>query len=179
MGKDNYSYLSGKYDIPGRYKKILDQLQTVIAQLGITNIVVVNEDLLGKAIIDYFEDIDRLKDFEEIERVCVAKIYAHETYWLMRRKPIQAEGINEDDERWLYINEIACTTMLISKMYEEAGVPLKQGVAKLKDFYSLLFYNLKYRKFTQQSLELMIEAFLLGTMSSGNRKTSSRDENVG
>lgn len=179
MGKDNYSYLSGKYDIPGRYKQILDQLQTVIGQLGITSIVVVNEDLLGKAIIDYFEDIDRLKEFEEIERVCVSKIYAHETYWLMRRKPIQAEGISEDDERWLYINEIACTTMLISKMYEEAGVPLRQGVAKLKDFYSLLFYNLKYRKFTQQSLELMIEAFLLGAMSSEDKKPSSKREGIG
>ncbi len=168
MDKNNYSYLSNKYDIAGRYKKVLDQLQTIIKQLGIADKVRVNEDLLGKVVVDYFEDIDRLKDFEEIDRICVSKIYAYETYWLMRRKPIQAESSGEDDEKWLYINELACTTMLVSKMYEEAGITAKQGMNKIKSFYHLLFYNLKYRKYTQQSLELMIEAFFLGVLSGQN-----------
>lgn len=165
MDEGNYSYLCNKYDIAGRYKKILDQLQNVIKQLGVTDIVRVNEDLLGKAIIDYFEDIDRLKDFEEIERICVSKIYAHEVYWIMRRKPIQSESIVEEDERWLYINEMACASLLVSKMFEEAGIEPKPGLLKTKEFFHLLFYNLKYRKYTQQSLELMTEAFLLGVLS--------------
>jgi hypothetical protein len=47
-----------------------------------------------------------------------------------------------------------------------AEVDLKYGKIKNKkllcDFVNLLFYNMKYRIFTQQSFELMIGAFLVG-----------------
>jgi hypothetical protein len=48
-------------------------------------------------------------------------------------------------------------------------ISAEKGVTKLwennttmKTFQSLLFYNLKYRQVSQQSLELMIEAFFCG-----------------
>ena len=161
MDEGYYSDLSNRHDIPSRYKAILDQMQDIIKAEGIQDKVQVNEDLLGKAIIDYFEDIDRLKQYEEIDRIKTSKIYAYETYWLVRRKPIQIIG-GGCEEKYLYINELACTMMIIIKMHKEANVEIRLGDEQLGEFTQLLYYNLRYRKFTQQSLELMIEAFYLG-----------------
>lgn len=161
MDEEYYSDLSDRYDIPSRYKAILDQIQIIIKAEGIQDKVHVNEDLLGKAITDYFEDIDRLKQYEEIDRTRTSKIYAYEAYWLVRRKPIQIID-PECEEKYLYANELVCTMMIIAKMYKEAGKEITARNDQLTEFTRLLYYNLRYRKFSQQSLELMIEAFYLG-----------------
>lgn len=62
----------------------------------------------------------------------------------------------------MYVNEIVCTIMAVVKMHEDVGAKIRGGDERLAEFVNLLCYNLKYRKFTQQSLELMIEAFYIG-----------------
>ena len=165
MTDDSYSDLRQKYNIPYRFCDLMKQLHSVIVGCDLYDSVTINENLLGKAVIDYFEDIDRLKEFEDIERTSVAKIYAHEAYWLIRRKPIQVIDTSKEDERCLFINEVACAFMILVKMCEEKGIKLKVGNPKVKYFYEILFYNLKYRKLTQDSLELMIESFFLGCIA--------------
>ena len=39
--------------------------------------------------MDYFADIQRLKDFHGIELANKNKIVAYEAHWILRRKPIQ------------------------------------------------------------------------------------------
>ena len=48
------------YPIEERYENILMQIQDVLEALDILDFVEINEYLLGQAIIDYFEDIDKL-----------------------------------------------------------------------------------------------------------------------
>lgn len=159
----SFSYLSNKYDIVGRYKALLDRIQSVIKGMELQDEVHVNEDLLGEVVIDYFEDIDRLKEFEGIDRTKTSKICAYETYWLVKRKPVQAiKSSNEKNNRIMYVNEIICTMMTVVKMHEDVGARIAEGDECLAEFVNLLCYNLKYRHFTQQSLELMIEAFYVG-----------------
>ncbi len=115
----------------------------------------INFTLLKTAIIDYFVDIARVKEYHNIERVNPEKIYGYISYWLLKRKPIQVTGEFIKSE---FINERFVTGYLISNIMSELGIT----VGPLEEFQSLLFYNLRYRHVSQQSLELMIKAFFAG-----------------
>ena len=138
-----------------------EQIQDVLTEMGIIDQVTINTELLGKAVVDYFEDIDRLKSFEDIPRVNVDKIYSYGMYWIMRRHPIRICDMNLDERFW-YINEKVCIAILIPKLFAEMGMSMQMENPRFKGFLDLLYYNLKYRLYTQQTLELMIEAFFCG-----------------
>ncbi len=118
--------------------------------------------LLGRAIRDYFEDIEKLKVFEGMKRANEAKIYAYETFWLLRRKPVQIITSADIPEAGLFLNEFICASMMVSRMFTEANKDLSGIDPRRGRFIDLLFYNFKYRLYTQKSLELMAEAFFLG-----------------
>lgn len=159
--REHICYLMKKYNFEKRYKNLLIQIQDVLEGLGIMDIVEINKDLLGQAVLNYFEDIDRLKEFEGIKRTNEDKIYSYETFWLLRDKPIQLKG-NDIPYKYLYINEKIFTWILISKMLKKAGIGPDSKNPQLMIFLKLLYYNFKFRNFTQQSLELMITAFFCG-----------------
>ncbi len=155
---EHIRYLMKNYNFEKRYENLLTQMQDVLEGLGILDKVSINTDLLGQAVLNYFEDIDRLKKFEGIERTNEDKIYGYETFWLLRDKPIQVVDSNMSDN-YLYINEKVFTCILISKMLKEANIHPDSKNPRFLPFLQLLYYNFKYRNFTQQSLELTITAF--------------------
>ena len=160
--KNNYiAELAKKYPVESRFNTLLCEMQAILIRAGIIDSVEINSDLLGKAVIDYFEDIDRLKKFEDIELVNVDKIYGYGTFWILRRSPIQILDKNIDI-RFLHINEKVCTTLVFAKMLAEMGIPPVDENKRFEDFIELVYYNFKYRTYTQQSLELMVEAFCCG-----------------
>lgn len=153
--------LGDMYPIETRFNNILEQMQEVLTKMGIIDKVSINTDLLGKAIVDYFEDIDRLKSFEGIPRINVDKIYSYGIFWILRRHPIQI--IDKDlDERFWYINEKVCIAIMIPKMFAEMKIDLSAKNSRFKNLLELMYYNFKYRLYTQQSLEFMVEAFFCG-----------------
>ncbi len=158
---EHIRYLTENYNFEKRYENLLTQIQDVLEALGILDKVTINTDLLGQVVLNYFEDVDRLKKFEGIERTNEDKIYGYETFWLLRDKPIQVIDSNMSNE-YLYINEKVFTCMLISKMLKEADIQPDSKNMRLMSFLQLLYYNFKFRNFTQQSLELMITAFFCG-----------------
>ncbi len=141
---------------------ILKEMQIIIRALGLENDVEVNAYILGKAIIDYIEDLDRFEEFEGIKSSNIAKTYAYLIYWIARHKPIVILNVEKSEEA-IYINEKVCTAILISNMQKEKNIALNTNN---EYFVNLLFYNLKYRVYTQKSLELMIEGYFLGCDSS-------------
>lgn len=149
------------YPIVTRFNNLLTQIQEVLIRMGIIDNVSINTALLGKAVIDYFEDIDRLKKYEGIPRVNVDKIYSYGTYWILRRQPIQIID-NSLDERFWYINEKVCIAIMIPKMLAEMGISMTEKNSRFKSFLELMYYNFKYRLYTQQTLEFMVEAFFCG-----------------
>ncbi len=153
--------LAKKYPIKSRFSTLLDEIQSILAEMGIIDLVEVNPDLLGKAVIDYFEDVDRLKDFEGIPHINVDKIYSYGVYWILRRSPIQILD-KKLDKRFMHINEKICTALIFPKMLAEMGIPQNSANDRYAGFLDLIYYNFRYRTYTQQSLELMIEAFFCG-----------------
>ncbi len=162
MSKDYYEHLMEKYDIEDRYINLLTQIQDVLEAMGLIDLVSINEMILGKAVLSYFEDIDRLKEYEGINRANVCKIYGYETYWILRFKPINFLPETDVSSKQLHINEKVMVTIIIAKMLEEMEISPDDSNDRLLEFMQLLFYNFKYRTFTQKSLELMINAFFCG-----------------
>lgn len=160
--KDDYiAQLAKKYPIDSRFNSLLTEIQNILIKMGIIDLVEINSDLLGKAVIDYFEDIDRLKEFEDIPRINVDKIYSYGIYWVLRRSPIQILDKNID-KRFLHINEKVCTVLMFPRMLAEMRISPKSANPNFAGFLDLIYYNFKYRTYTQQSLELMVAAFFCG-----------------
>ena len=138
----------------------------VIESIGLEDKVKIDEESFQMFILDYFTDIARLKDYQDIKRANVDKIYGYELFWFLRRHPIQLlEGVSDNFD----INEKVAIGVFLPRILVEAGLPCNKDDqsedfrARLGNFVNLLFYNLKHRAYTQQSLELAIEAFLCGS----------------
>ena len=149
-----------------RFKTLWTDAIRVIEETGIEDKCYIHEESFQMAVIDYFADMARLKDFQDIKRTNVDKIYGYELYWFLRRHPVQLrEGVPDNFD----INEKVAIGVFLPRILAEAGMPYSKEIQnekfkeRLKVFIDLLFYNLKYRSYSQQSLELMIEAFLCGS----------------
>jgi hypothetical protein len=156
----------GKYDIDidriaNRYIQLLKMFHVFIEKQDLGDSVIINGKLLKRMVIDYFIDIVRIKEFHNINNINNEKIYAYTAYWLLRKKPLQAIKAFNGCE---YINELFITLFLVSSSCITRNIDndKKNRNPALEDFQSLLFYNLKYRPVTQQSLELMIGALFCG-----------------
>jgi hypothetical protein len=148
-------------DIVSRYLSLLRRLEEFITVKGIVQCVIIDQALFKTAIYDYFVDIARVKDFQQIPRANPEKIYSYTAYWLLKRKPIQ---VTRQFPGSRFINELFVTSFLITSILAEknlTGTQCTQNTTFDK-FQTLLFYHLKYRSITQQSLELMVEAFFCG-----------------
>ena len=55
----------------------------------------IHEMALTHAVMDYYSDIQRLKEYQKIERVNEIKIMAYETFWLLKRKPCCKNGYHQ------------------------------------------------------------------------------------
>jgi hypothetical protein len=164
----NYQFLLEYY--PGNtifraFNRLRSDVVNVIKGRGLEHNVIIDDESLENAILDFFTDMARLKDFHNITHEKHQKVYAYELYWFIRRHPVQitTPSINDFD-----INEKVAIGVFFPKILEYAGINYRKDVPKMRDrtplfdFVNLLFYNLKYRSFNQQSLELMIEAFVSG-----------------
>jgi hypothetical protein len=155
-----------KYDIDieriaNRYIQILKMFHEFLEKQDLGDSVIINGRILKRTVIDYFIDIVRIKEFHNINNTNNEKIYAYTAYWLLRRKPLQVIKPFNGCE---FVNELFITFFLISSSCETRNIDndKKNKNPALEGFQSFLFYNLKYRSVSQQSLELMIEAFFCG-----------------
>ena len=77
---DNYQYLVerfGEERISSRYEWLYGMMEDFVEFSQNTDRVIISSDILNHVIVDYFVDIDRLKDFQRIEKVHDSKIYAY------------------------------------------------------------------------------------------------------
>lgn len=155
----------GEDVIQKRIQQISQEMLDFLEIRGLNEYAYIHEMALTHAIMDYFSDIQRLKDYQQIEHVNEIKIKAYETFWLLKRKPIQLKKQLEDD-RILYVNEKFLLSRLTSFMLDsEINAPIvgDRGVA-FKNFLDTLYYYLKFRRCDAQSIELMLLAFKAGQL---------------
>ena len=148
----NYVYLVkkiGKEAISSRYDWVNHLMASFIRKKGYQERVLVSDDILRHVIVDYFVDIDRLIEFQEIESVHSSKIYAYLAYWILRL---------------CFVNEEFACCLIRSYLFSEP-----ENVAILEDkrecvdnFADTMLYYFQYRDYSAKSIELMILAFQAG-----------------
>lgn len=125
--------------------------------------VTIHKPLLINAVLDYFVDIDMIKNFHKIELVNNSKIAAYTSYWLLRRKPLQV--IRDTKEQSLcFINEKFVFYFLVNFILGDSprSTISKKATLHFDNFTNTLYYYLKYRRIDPQTLELMILSFISG-----------------
>ena len=113
-------------------------------------------------------DIQRLKSYQEIGHINEVKIKAYETFWLLKRRPLQLKAQLEDD-KWLYINEKFLLARIASFILRDnINIPLtKEKKEAFTNFLDTLYYYLKFRKTDAQAIELMLLGFDAGRIIAG------------
>jgi len=155
----------GEKKILERIEVLWHEISKILKGRGLEEKTRIDRESFENAIIDYFTDVARIKELHNIKTINMNKIYAYEMYWLLRRRPVHCIVPVKNS---LDLNEKVIISIFIPKILEEAGFPYTPETQNentrehIKTFTNLLFYNLKYRQYTPQSLELMIEAFLCG-----------------
>ncbi len=160
---DLIAAVGGEDKIKSRIEQISQEMLDFLEINGLKSVAYIHEMALTHAVMDYFSDIQRLKDYQNIEHVNEIKIKAYETFWLLKRKPLQLRE-QIDDDRYLYVNEKFLLTRLTSFMLgDNINMPIvgKKSVA-FRNFLDTLYYYLKFRRCDAQSIELMLLAFKAG-----------------
>lgn len=143
-----------------RYEALYNQMYSYIEKSRYSNAVKINDIILGFMLVDYFTDIERLKEFHGVNHINSIKLISYTVYWLLRRKPIQ---IIKSDKTLQYVNERFALALILeflsSKDKQHIAIRTNAG---LKAFRELLFYFFKFRQFNAQDIELMITAFFAG-----------------
>lgn len=161
---DSYNFIIDHFTedrIVSRYNWVNDLMLDFIRTQGYGDKVCVSEDVLNHVIIDYFVDIYRLKEFQDIEKVHESKIYAYLSYWILRHKPIQ---IINGSEKEVFVNEEFVSELIRSHLFTDpADVSiLLEKRPDVDNFLETLLYYFKYRDYSPKSIEMIILAFTAG-----------------
>jgi hypothetical protein len=149
-----------KEKIEKRLEMLLEALKKFIDNAGYKDKVIINELALANTVFDYFADISRLKAFHHIEAVNEVKILAYESYWFLRRKPLQQL---ENDNETLCVNEQFILTRIVEFLTDEKDENnLLLHEEKMRFFKDTLFYYLKYRNLNAQTIEFFLMSFIAG-----------------
>lgn len=162
----NYKYLIEKFGrekIKMRYSWLYEVMEEYIQSENISDAVIISSDILNHVIVDYFVDVDRLKDFQEIEKTHDSKIYAYLSFWILRHKPLQLIK-SEQADKLSFVNEVFVCKLLQSYLFSNpANVPIRNDKQdEVDNFVATLLYYFKYRDYSAKSIEIMILAFGAG-----------------
>jgi hypothetical protein len=145
-----------------RFKTLWYEVVKIVKSKKLEEKIRIDEESFQMMVLDYFTDIARVRYFQQIDHANVNKIYGYQLYWFLRRHPIQIVQSVPDN---FDINEKVAIALFLPKILRDTGIEYSKASqdslykTELSDFVNLLFYNFKYRTYTQQSLELMIKAF--------------------
>jgi len=132
--------------------------------------LLLDDMLLSYALLDYFEDIERLKLYHHLEHINAIKIASHLAFWLIKRKPIQVKRPNI---RYIDINERFVLMYLLDFLSDEDDLLLDREFSGIKSFSETLFFTLKYRLLSPDILELAIISFFAGRIYQSKDKDLS------
>lgn len=161
----DYHDLAEKCDgeIPKIYDWIYQMMYDFIKRFKYETKVIISRDILDHVIVDYFVDIDRLKEFSNIEQIHHSKIYAYLAFWILRHKPIQVI-VECDATEVSYVNEEFVCYMLRSYFFADGGVHsiIDEKKEDVDNFIDNLLYYFQYRDYSAKGIEIMLLAFKAG-----------------
>ena len=154
----------GQEKIEARYVTLYEYLESFIKRNKYDKNVVIANSVLNQAVVDYFTDIYRLKEFHKIEHINYIKIHAYTAYWLLRRKPLQIVVDNEEDIELAFVNArfVASYLLQFLRGEHEKVVILENDRQDYIEFVKNMEYFLRYRTVTPQMIETMLESYMAG-----------------
>lgn len=164
LNHDNYKFLVDEFSsetIENRFEAIYNFLNLYIESNNLKDQVFISIDLLNNMVLDYFSDIHRIKEFQDIELTNLAKIYSYTAYWLLRRKVIQLKHEDTND-KLSFVNEEMVATYIFSFLFETNVFIVESQKEYFEEFQKNILYSFIYRPFTPQSIESIIYAFQAG-----------------
>lgn len=164
LNHDNYKFLIKEFTsetIEKRFEAIYNFINTYIESNNLQDQVFISIDLLNNMVLDYFSDIYRIKEFQDIELTNLAKIYSYTSYWLLRRKVIQQKKEDTND-KLSFVNEEMVATYIFSFLFETNVFIVDSQQEKFTEFQKNLLYSFIYRNYSPQSIESLIYAFQAG-----------------
>ncbi len=161
----DYAYLLNEYTIEqfcSRYQFWYKQMLCFIKSAGLEERVRIDRRKLAYAVLSYYAGIYRLKEFHDIDKTNLAKVYGYEAYWMLRMSPLQLG--DKVDDSILWVNEKFVVSVLISSLLNSIGISVcdSKDNLSLREFAELLCCRFKYRTYNPQSLELAIKGFMVG-----------------
>lgn len=155
--QEQYGEKDGRFQ--KRFEALKSDMQHYIDKSGFSTKVTINNLVLGCALLDYFEDIRRLKEFHQIPHVNSIKIMSYLSYWLLRRKPLQ---ILEPDINTVYANERFVLSLILEFLGDDYDSVLMRPEKGIDVFIESLLYYFKYRQYNAQDIEMIVIAFFAG-----------------
>jgi hypothetical protein len=140
--------------------------------LGIREKIQISESLLSHAVLDYFTDISRLKHFHQAKHINSLKVISYETYWLLRRKPIQILVEDETSDAMAFLNEKFVFSRIAKYLMGDGKRVILSPETKkgFLNYLDSLFYYLKYRNYDAEMLEMMLMGFKAGVLVADDLK---------
>ncbi len=164
----------GQDKIEDRFRYFLDAINSFISTYysGNTDKLEVNDKVLQFCVMDYFSDIYRLKEFHKIGKINDVKRISYESYWILRRKPIQILADDDLDDKIVFANEKFVMSYLTHEMLmgHEDKILSERSATLYRSFTNSLYYHLKYRDYDAKNLELMILSFKAGLNYNTNQE---------
>jgi len=155
-----------------RFVNLFVDMQTLLRKCGLSAYCTISNQLLWKAVLDYFTDIARMKEFHSHKHVQLEKIISYETYWLLRNHPIQIDKPDDIDAKFVHINEYILSFFFMKMLAERLNkgfapnIQIDNFIDKfeeheiVEEFRKKLYYTFRFRTYTQQSLLLLVEGFI-------------------
>ncbi|MCC5816125.1 MAG: hypothetical protein JJT78_15345, partial [Leptospira sp.] len=164
----SYEYLIEKFGqekIEERHLHLLETSGEFIKAFNLVDICKVCDPLIDEIILDYFSDIDRLKEFHGIEKVNSLKVASYLSYWTHRRRPIQIIHFPESHEFLGMIKEVNewYAVVLLRNTFFNRKIQFlsdRENLARLNDFTAELQYYFSYRHINPQMIELVLKALV-------------------
>lgn len=162
--------------VKSRFENMRKEMMDFISDYSMENKVKVDDVALTHAVLDYFTDISRLKKLHNIANVNDIKVYAYESYWLLRRHPLQIIDNSDSQERIVFSNEKFVFSRIAkflmgNNLGDEIGEDARKSVL---NYFDTFYYYLKFRSYNAQMLEFFILSFKAGQLigrENGNKKS--------
>lgn len=157
----------GTENIQKRYALLFEEISLFLSYYNsesIKNKLFINERILMHSVLEYFEDIQKVKSSHDLDHTNSYKVFAYTAYWLLRRHPIQVMDIGNDDDDLVFVNEKFVLTMLMNFLTRDQET--KPLIDVDRDIYNAFinsfYYFLKFRRIDPQSIEMILLSFRLG-----------------
>lgn len=164
--------------IQSRYAVFYEEIMEFAKSLGIKDEVRIDESILIHTILDYYSDISRYKRFHQVKHINAIKVISYETYWILRRKPIQVIAHAEVNDTMCFLNEKFVFSRLMKFLLGEGKhVVLSEKSKKaFSNYLDYLYYYLKYRTYDPEMIEMMLMGFKAGVIIADDLKASDYQE---